>query len=53
MIDTHCHLCDKRFDKDREDVYRRAFESGVTHLVEIAYTPALVAKANGASRPAA
>ncbi len=50
MIDTHCHLCDTRFDKDREDVYRRAFEAGVTHLVEIAYTPALVAKAHDFAR---
>ena len=50
MIDTHCHLCDKRFDKDREDVYRRAFEAGVTHFVEIAYTPALVAKAHDLAR---
>ncbi len=39
MIDTHCHLCDKRFDKDREAVLARAFEAGVTHLVEIAYAP--------------
>lgn len=50
MIDTHCHLCDKRFDKDREDVYRRAFEAGVTHFVEIAYTPELVAKAHDFAR---
>ena len=50
MIDTHCHLCDKRFDKDRESVYRRAFEAGVTHFVEIAYTPALVAKAHDFAR---
>ncbi len=50
MIDTHCHLCDKRFDKDRENVYRRAFEAGVTHFVEIAYTPALVAKAHDFAR---
>ena len=46
MIDTHCHLCDKRFDKDREPMLARAFEAGVTHFVEIAYTPALVDKAH-------
>ena len=45
MIDTHCHLCDKRFDKDRDDVFRRAFDAGVRHFVEIAYTPKLVPKA--------
>jgi TatD DNase family protein len=46
VIDTHCHLCDKRFDKDRESMLNRAFDAGVTHFVEIAYTPALVAKAH-------
>ena len=46
MIDTHCHLTDKRFDKDREAVLARAFEAGVTHLVEIAYAPAIVPKAH-------
>ena len=50
MIDTHCHLCDKRFDKDREDVLRRAFEAGVTHFVEIAYAPAIVGKAHDLAR---
>ncbi|MEO5989787.1 MAG: TatD family hydrolase [Candidatus Eisenbacteria bacterium] len=39
MIDTHCHLCDKRFDKDRQQVFDRAHQSGVTHFVEIAYSP--------------
>ncbi len=46
VIDTHCHLCDKRFDKDREPMLARAHEAGVTHLIEIAYTPALVEQAN-------
>jgi len=46
MIDTHCHLTDKRFDKDREAVLVRAFEAGVTHLVEIAYAPAIVERAH-------
>jgi TatD DNase family protein len=41
MIDTHCHLCDKRFDKDRTQVFDRARTAGVTHLVEIAYGPGL------------
>ena len=39
MIDTHCHLCDKRFDKDRAHVFDRAHHVGVTHMVEIAYEP--------------
>ncbi len=50
MIDTHCHLCDKRFDKDRDDVLRRAWEAGVTHFVEIAYAPAILGKAHDLAR---
>lgn len=41
MIDTHCHLCDKRFDKDRTHVLDRARHAGVTHVVEIAYGPGI------------
>ncbi len=41
MIDTHCHLCDKRFDKDRLQVFDRARHVGVTHMVEIAYGPGI------------
>ena len=41
MIDTHCHLCDKRFDKDRQQVLDRAHQVGVTHFVEIAYAPGI------------
>jgi len=50
MIDTHCHLCDKRFDRDREDVFRRAFEAGVRHFVEIAYAPEIVPRAHDLAR---
>ena len=45
MIDTHCHLCDKRFDKDRQPVFDRARHVGVTHMIEIAYEPAVWEKA--------
>lgn len=45
MIDTHCHLADRRFDRDREEAFERAREAGVTHLVEIAYAPAIVERA--------
>lgn len=41
MIDTHCHLCDKRFDRDRQQVFDRAHHAGVTHFVEIAYGPGI------------
>ena len=50
MIDTHCHLADKRFDKDRESVLQRALDAGVTHLVEIAYAPAIVPRAHDIAR---
>ena len=46
VIDTHCHLCDKRFDKDREEAITRAHEAGVRAFVEIAYAPALFPKAH-------
>lgn len=46
MIDTHCHLCDRRFDKDREDAIERAHAAGVTAFVEIAYAPAIVERAH-------
>ena len=46
MIDTHCHLADKRFDKDRQMVFDRAQVAGVTHLVEIAYAPEIVPRAH-------
>lgn len=45
VIDTHCHLSDRRFDKDRDQVFDRARVSGVTHLVEIAYGPGIWEKA--------
>lgn len=46
MIDTHCHLADKRFDKDRVHVLDRARVAGVTHLIEIAYAPGIVPRAH-------
>jgi TatD DNase family protein len=46
VIDTHCHLCDKRFDKDREETIQRAHAAGVRAFVEIAYAPAIVEKAH-------
>ena len=46
MIDTHCHLCDRRFDRDRQQVFDRAHHAGVTHLVEVAYAPEIVPKAH-------
>jgi len=46
MIDTHCHLADKRFDQDREPAIQRAHAAGVRALVEIAYAPEIVPRAH-------
>jgi len=35
-FDSHCHLTDAAFRDDREAVFRRAHEAGVTRLVSIA-----------------
>ena len=40
FIDTHAHLDDPRFDPDREDVLRRAFEAVVRAIVTVGcWTP--------------
>lgn len=36
MIDSHCHLADKQFEKDLPAVLRRAREAKVTHCIAIA-----------------
>ncbi|MDR3275131.1 MAG: TatD family hydrolase [Endomicrobium sp.] len=36
IIDTHAHLSDTKFDADREAVIKRAFDSGVEKIFEIA-----------------
>jgi TatD DNase family protein len=38
LIDTHAHLCDPRFDDDREDVLRRARTAGVATVVAVGET---------------
>lgn len=45
MIDTHCHLCDRRFDGDRQQVLDRARHAGVSHLIEVVYAPEIVPRA--------
>ena len=35
LIDTHCHLTDKKFENDRQEAIFRAQKSGVTTLIEI------------------
>jgi len=39
FADTHLHVADAQFDADRDEVFRRALDAGVTTLVEIAESP--------------
>jgi TatD DNase family protein len=36
IIDTHAHVCDLKFDNDREEVIQKAFNLGVEKIVEVA-----------------
>lgn len=35
LVDTHCHLSDRRFDADRDAVIARAREAGLTHVIAV------------------
>lgn len=35
MIDVHCHLNFKAFEKDHEDVIKRAFDAGVKKIINV------------------
>jgi len=35
LCDTHCHVQDKQFDKDRANVIERAFKTGIDTLIAI------------------
>ena len=37
LVDSHCHLQDKKFGRDRDDVLRRAREAGVSALIVVGY----------------
>lgn len=37
LIDTHAHLDDRGFDKDREQVIERAFEAGLVTIINVGY----------------
>ena len=47
MIDVHCHLHDEVFDKDRDEVVRRARKVGVKYIITSAINPKEVGKALG------
>jgi TatD DNase family protein len=38
-VDTHCHLSNDRFNPDRLDVIARAARSGVTRVIDVAFSP--------------
>ncbi len=37
MIDTHCHLNDPKFEKDIDEVIKRAFDEGIRAMVVVGY----------------
>ena len=45
IIDTHCHLDDKRYDNDLEDVIKRAKEAGVEKIIIPGADPTTLKKA--------
>ncbi|MCL2484999.1 MAG: TatD family hydrolase [Endomicrobia bacterium] len=45
IIDTHAHLSDSKFDADRDEAVKRAFDAGVNIIFEIACDPAYWDKA--------
>ncbi|NLJ33239.1 MAG: TatD family hydrolase [Firmicutes bacterium] len=38
LIDSHCHIQDREFDADREEVLARAKEAGVDHVLAVGST---------------
>ncbi|RJP56292.1 MAG: TatD family deoxyribonuclease [Candidatus Auribacter fodinae] len=36
MFDSHAHLCDEKFNHDRDDVIQRAYDNGVTAMLVVA-----------------
>ncbi|MFZ3578506.1 TatD family hydrolase [Virgibacillus sp. DJP39] len=37
LFDTHVHLNARQFEEDRDEVIKRAFEAGVTHMVVVGF----------------
>lgn len=37
MIDTHCHLIDPQFNKDLEEVIKRAWSAGIKNIINVGY----------------
>lgn len=41
ITDTHAHLTDAKFDDDRDEVIKRAFDAGINKIIEISCEPGL------------
>ena len=41
ITDTHAHLTDPKFDGDRDEVTKRAFDAGINKIIEISCEPGL------------
>ncbi len=39
LIDSHCHLNDRAFEEDRDEVVSRAQEQGIEYILDVATTP--------------
>jgi len=50
FVDSHCHLCDRQFDKDYDDAVTRARGAGVVGLINVAYDLTSAKKALGQAR---
>jgi len=50
LIDTHCHLDFPEFDKDRDDVIKRAKEEGIDYIINVGTSLLSCEKALGLSK---
>jgi len=41
LIDSHAHTSDAKFDLDRDEVIKRAFDSGLKYIIEVGCEPPL------------
>ena len=38
LFDSHAHYNDEKFDEDREDIINKAYNSGVTRIINAGYS---------------
>ncbi len=41
LVDSHAHTSDAKFDTDREEVLKRAFDAGLKYIIEVGCEPPL------------